>query len=137
MLQIKKRSDSRKAWRFMATICFYQDSRHDAPLSWIRKILGIGYLSKRNDGMTELRINGFLQIRDILKILLPYIQFKKIQAEALLKACSLLAKKSLIDFTPEEKQKLLNWILIIQSNNYASRTKTNKEILEKVLDLTP
>ncbi|OGF62343.1 hypothetical protein A2662_01055 [Candidatus Giovannonibacteria bacterium RIFCSPHIGHO2_01_FULL_45_33] len=137
MLQIKKRSDSKKGWRFMSTICFYQDSRHDKPLSWIKKILGIGYLSKRNDGMTELRINGYRQIHDILKILLPFIQFKRVQAEALLKASALLAKKSLVGFSLEERQKLLNWILIIQSNNYASRTKTTKEILEKVLDLTP
>ena len=137
MLQIKKRSDSKRGWRFMATICFYQDSRHDAPLSWIRKCLGIGYLSRRNDGMTELRINGYRQIHGILKILLPFIQFKKNQAEALLKASALLAKKSLVEFSLEERQKLLNWILIIQSNNYASRTKTTKEVLQKVLDLTP
>ena len=137
MLQIKKRSDSKKGWRFMSTICFYQDSRHDTPLLWIRKRLGIGYLSKRNDGMTELRINGYRQIRDILKILLPFIQFKKNQANALLKASALLAKKSLIKFSLEERQKLLEWILIIQSNNYASRTKMTKEILQKVLDLTP
>lgn len=121
----------------MSTICFYQDSRHDTPLSWIRNRLGIGYLSRRNDGMTELRINGYQQIQDILKVLLPFIQFKKNQAEALFAASALLAKKSLASFSLEERQKLLNWILIIQSNNYASRTKTTKEILEKVLDLTP
>lgn len=137
MLQIKKRNDSKKGWRFMSTICFYQDSRHDAPLSWIRKRLGIGYLSKRNDGMTELRINGYSQIRDILKVLLPFIQFKKNQAEALFEASALLAKKSLDSFSCGDKQKLLNWILIIQSNNYASRTKMTKEILQKVLNLTP
>lgn len=137
MLQIKKRSDSKKGWRFMSTICFYQDSRHDTPLSWIRKRLGIGYLSRRNDGMTELRINGYLQIRDILKVLLPFIQFKKNQAKALLKASALLARKALIEFSLKERQKLLSWILIIQSNNYASRTKMTKEILQKVLDLTP
>lgn len=137
MLQIKKRSDSKKGWRFMSTICFYQDSRHDAPLLWIKKILGIGYLSKRNDGMTELRINGYQRIRDILEILLPFIRFKKKQAEALFKVSALLAKKSLIEFSREERQKLLDCILIIQSNNYASRTKTTKEVLQKVLDLTP
>ena len=107
------------------------------PLSWIRKCLGIGYLSKRNDGITELRINGYRQVRDILKVLLPFIQFKKNQAEALLKATSLLAKKDIVEFTISERRQLLNWMLIIQSNNYASRTKTTKEILEKVLDLTP
>ena len=83
MLQIKRRKDGKKKWRFMCTICFYQDSRHEKSLYWIKKILGIGYLSKRNDGMTELRINGFKQVRDILKDLIPFIKFKKDQASAL------------------------------------------------------
>ena len=58
----------------MLTICFYQDSRHDKALFWIRRILQVGYISKRNDGMTELRINGYEQIRKIIKDLLPYIE---------------------------------------------------------------
>ena len=67
----------------MATICFYQDSRHELPLAWIRSVLGIGYLSKRNDGMSELRINGFAQVRYILAKLMPFIRFKKEQAKAM------------------------------------------------------
>ena len=42
-----------------------------------REDSSIGYISKRNDGMTELRINGFTQVRDILETLLPYIQFQE------------------------------------------------------------
>jgi len=37
MLQIKKRKDGKLKRRFMATVCFYQDSRHEKPLSWILK----------------------------------------------------------------------------------------------------
>ena len=92
MLQLKKRSDSKRAIRFMATICFYQDTRHEKALYWIKEVLGIGYISKRNDGMTELRINGYKQIRDILKSLLPYIRFKKLQTRALLKPCETLSE---------------------------------------------
>ena len=116
MLQIKKRRDGKKKWRFMATICFYQDSRHDEPLSWIRKILGIGYLSKRNDGMSELRINGFKQIRNILEKLLPFIKFKREQAKAMYCAVDILTKdskqsfKKLIDCIF-----LLNWLNLFLS----------------------
>lgn len=46
MLQLKKRSDSPRGYRFMATICLYQDTRHDAPLYWMREVFGIGYISK-------------------------------------------------------------------------------------------
>lgn len=66
MLQLKKRQDTKRGHRFMATICLYQDTRHDEMLFWMRNILGIGYISKRNDSMTELRINGFLRIRSLL-----------------------------------------------------------------------
>ena len=77
MLQIKKRKDGRLKRRFMCTVCFYQDSRHEKSLYWIKKVLGIGYISKRNDGMTELRINGFKQVKNILQKLRPFIKFKK------------------------------------------------------------
>ena len=57
MLQLKLRSDSNQGVRFMATICFYQDTRHEHPLLWMQEILECGYLSRRRDGMTELEIN--------------------------------------------------------------------------------
>jgi hypothetical protein len=45
MFQIKKRHDTKRGWRFMSTICFYQDTRHEKPFFWFRKKLGIGYIS--------------------------------------------------------------------------------------------
>jgi hypothetical protein len=131
MLQIKKRRDGKKKWRFMATICFYQDSRHDIPLSWIRKVLGIGYISKRNDGMSELRINGFKQIRNILKKLMPFIKFKKEQAKAMYWATDMLAQNN------QPLKKLIDCILKIQEHNYAAKRKKTKEELYSLLDLTP
>ena len=119
----------------MATICFYQDSRHDRPLGWIRKVLGIGYISQRNDGMTELRINGFNQIRRILPNLLPFIRFKTVQAKTLLKAVDLLSKKIFLD--KKDLLRLIDYTLIIQGSNYASRVKKTKQDLLKILSLTP
>jgi LAGLIDADG endonuclease len=96
MLQLKKRTDTKLGWRFMVTICLYQDSRHEEPLMWIQQVLGIGYTSRRNDGMTELRINGFQQVRDILVELRPYLRFKQIQAAMLLAAAELLSNTKLV-----------------------------------------
>lgn len=90
MLQVKKRSDTKRGYRFMATICLYQDSRHEKPLYWIRNTLGIGYVSIRNDGISELRINGFKRVREILEELSPYIQFKKVQTESMIRSCRIL-----------------------------------------------
>ena len=137
MLQIKKRKDGKLKRRFMCTICFYQDSRHEKPLNWIRKILGIGFISRRNDGMSELRINGFAQTRNILRALLPFIRFKKDQAHALYKAADLLGKERSRHLTRSQLLRMVKYILTIQNNNYVTSKKKTKDELLKVLDLTP
>jgi len=136
MLQIKKRSDTKYGLRIMATICLYQDTRHEKPLIWMRNILGIGYISRRNDGISELRINGFSQIEKILLELKPHIKFKKLQTQALIKACSILSKTKITQLNQREKRKILEYIWIIQQENYSSRKRSKKD-LKKLLDLTP
>jgi len=137
MLQLKKRSDSKRGIRFMATICFYQDARHDKTLYWIQEVLGIGYLSKRNDGMTELRINGYEQVRNILKALTPYIRFKKLQAHALIQACEVLSSTKFNELTKKQLMKLVDIILVIQGENYVTKKKKSKSELYVILGLTP
>jgi hypothetical protein len=121
----------------MATICFYQDTRHEKPLKWIRKVLGIGYLSRRKDGMSELRINGFKQVREILSYLLPFIRFKKFQAKALREACEILAKGTLKTLDTRALRRLVSLILVIQRENYATKNKKTKDELLLKVGLTP
>lgn len=137
MLQIKKRSDTKRGWRIMATICFYQDSRHEAPLYWIQKKLGIGYISQRNDGITELRVNGFETVRTILNKLIPYIRFKKLQAAAIWQACNILTEKDLRFLTQSDREKLFRCLMIVQENNYITHRKKSAKELRLVVGLTP
>ena len=136
MLQIKKRSDTTRGYRFMATICFYQDSRHDMTLYWIQDTLGIGYVSKRNDAMTEVRINGFAQVKLVLQALRPYIRFKSIQTKAMIAACGILEKGS-NKLTKQDIFQVVDLILIIQNENYKAHRKKSKEEILALLDLTP
>ena len=136
MIQLKRRSESKiKTRRVMLTICFYQDSRHEKPLHWIKEVLGIGYISHRNDGMTELRINGHKQVLEILRMLKPFLKFKEKQAAAIINSAQLLlgvgSDKTIM------KEKLVDNILIVQSENYATRRKRSKEELRSILGLTP
>jgi hypothetical protein len=136
MLQIKKRSDTKRGYRFMATICFYQDSRHDKPLYQIQQVLEAGYISKRNDSISELRINGFNKVQSVLSELRPFILFKSVQADAMLKACEILNT----DINKLSKRQLLdvvNLILVIQNENYSAHRKKSKEEFLKILGLTP
>ena len=121
----------------MATICLYQDSRHDAPLSRIRKEIQGGYVSKRNDGMTELRVNGFSQVRKTLQALLPYLRFKQKQAKLLIKACTMLEKQTLRTMTKEYMRNIVQLLLLIQQENYRSTKRKTKEELYRIFDLTP
>lgn len=137
MLQIKKRKDGRTGLRFMSTICFYQDTRHAKDLNWIKEVLGIGYISKRNDGMSELRINGYDSVKNILEFLSPYLRFKKIQAKALLQACSILSGKKFKMLSKKDLIKIVDLILIIQHENYITKKKKTKTEFLKILGLTP
>jgi hypothetical protein len=137
MLQIKRRKDGRLKRRFMLTICFYQDSRHEKPLYWIRDVLGIGYISKRNDGMTELRINGYDRVHEILAMLLPYLRFKKKQAMAMKQAADLLTQNGRDVLSESNLRKLATYVDIVQRANYVTKRKKTKSDLLKILGLTP
>ena len=87
--------------------------------------------------MSELRINGFLQVREIMRQLVPYIRFKKVQAQALLKAAELLSRKPARQLSRQELRKLVALMVIIQSDNYATKSKKTREELLRMLGLTP
>ena len=137
MLQIKKRADGKSKIRFMATICFYQDTRHQKDLLWIQKVLSKGFLSKRNDGMSELRINGYATVGEILKKLIPNIRFKKIQAKALFESCTILSKTKFSMLDRKQLTKLVDLILVIQNENYVTKKKRTRSELFQILGLTP
>jgi hypothetical protein len=137
MLQVKKRSDTKLGIRFMATICLYQDTRHEKDLYWMRDVFNIGYVSKRKDGMSELRINGYKTVLDTLQDLQPFIRFKKIQTQALIKACRILKDTSISSLTKKQLKELVDLIFIIKNQNYSSQSTLSKEELNKRLGLTP
>ena len=138
MLQLKKRVDTKRKVRFMATICLYQDTRHDKNLYWIQNVLGIGYVSRRNDGISELRINGFGKVGEILLLLKPYVRFKKVQTKALLRACEILSsERGLNKLSSKQLKELVGLVLVIQNENYKSSRKKTKKELYRLLDLTP
>ena len=137
MLQIKNRKDGKTKIRFMSTICFYQDTRHEKDLFWIRKVLGKGYFHQRNDGMSELRINGYETVKDILEMLEPFIRFKQIQTKALIEACTILSSKRFKLLDDVQRVKLVDLVLVIQKENYVTKKKKTRDELLQILGLTP
>jgi len=138
MLQIKRRTDYRSKHRMMAVICFYQNSRHDKSLLWIRKTLNAGYVSRRNDGITELRINGFSKCLAVLIKLRPFIRIKKIQCSQLIKACALLeGTLGRRELSKAKRRYLANCVIAIQRANYSSHWRKSEAEILQLLGLTP
>jgi hypothetical protein len=84
-----------------------------------------------------LRINGFAQVGNIVKILLPFIKFKKEQAKMLYKACKLLSSKPLRSLTTVELRRLVGCMVSIQGENYVAKRKKSEKELLIALGLTP
>jgi len=123
MIQLKNRRNNPRGWRLMFTICFYQDSRHEKPLFWIRRILGIGYISRRKDGITELRINGYQRIRKILEDLEPFIKFKKAQTRIFLKILKLISDKNFVKLGRRKRLRIADMIYESRQLTYQSGWK--------------
>jgi hypothetical protein len=97
MLQLKKRPDMRWHFRVKTVVVFYQDSRYMTDLTQFKLWFGAGYVYRRNDRISEYRVEGFAQVKRLLVLLLPYLRFKKKQAEIMLQAILILETKYGID----------------------------------------
>lgn len=91
-LQFQPRHDVKLKFRIRAIISIAQKTRQAEELGWIKKKLGIGYIYHRNDDITELKIEGFEQVKRILTLLNPYVRFKRKQVSLVLEALELLNK---------------------------------------------
>ena len=114
MLQLHRRQSGKEIFRVKTVICFYQDFSHLQEIEWIRHTLGCGYVYTRNDHISELRIEGFEKVLNILKLLSPYLRFKRKQASLLLELIPKLQQKLIT------KHDVVWWIQQMRENNYFS-----------------
>jgi hypothetical protein len=122
MLQLRRRKGMKFLFRVKAVVVIYQDSKYSFVLEELRKILSVGYVYERNDGMSELRIEGFSSVEILLKALNPFIRFKKRQVLAMLQALQLLR---------DHPNSLETFLIIcelsdvISDANYSSKNRKN------------
>jgi LAGLIDADG DNA endonuclease family protein len=118
MAQVKTSRDRMRDWRPMVTMCFYQDARHRKNLERIRNMLGIGYVTDRNDHMTELRIQGYSAVRRILSQMRPYLLFKRQQTSLVLKMLATLEGKRVNLLPRPARAHIADYIIGIRNANY-------------------
>ena len=87
--------------------------------------------------MTELRINGFSQVRETLEVLQSHLRFKKKQAKLLIQACKMLERDTLRTMKSKDIRQIVDLLLLIQNENYMSKRRKTKEELHQILGLTP
>src|SRR3989344_3971397 len=122
MLQMHRREAGKETFRVKTVICFYQDSRHIDKIEWIQKVLGCGYIYTRRDRISELRIEGFQRVFEVLTSLKPYLRFKKKQVSLMLKIIPKLQQKLLL------KKETVIWIKKMQELNYFSSQRNVLEV---------
>ena len=100
MLQIRPRQGMKFLFRVKTVVVIYQDTKQKDIVEQLWKLIGAGYFYHRNDHISEIRIEGFKQVKLFLTLLKPYLLLKKKQADLMLRAISLAEKKgySIQDF---------------------------------------
>ena len=126
MLQIKPREDCRYGFRLYSTVCLYQDISQQSALEWIADQIQVGYISKRNDGMLEYRIDGYERVENLLEAVKPYIKFKKPQIDLMLSALKELKQEQ----TPEQFLRICKLADGISEANYRSNRKYSAAFVE-------
>ena len=116
MLQLRKNLNG-NIIRIKTVICLYQDFKYKEELKWMQKLLG-GYVYTRNDHMSELRIEGFAKVLEVLELLKPFWRFKRRQASLLIKLIPRLQQKTV------DKHSVAEWIKKMREYNYYSSQRT-------------
>lgn len=120
-IQLQPRKNSKLGYRIRTVVSFAQKNEHNEGLYWIKDKLKIGYIYSRNDGMDELKIEGFESCTRVLNYLKPYVQFKKEQVKLVLKALSILKEKpnAILEISEiSDKISKINYATTKKKHNY-------------------
>ena len=132
MAQFKNRNDTPRGWRILPGIRFYQDTRNEKTLFWVKNKIEMGHIYRRKDGMTELRLEGWKQVLVLLENIKPYARFKKNRVDLLLKIAKLVNDKKVEDLTIKEKDKIADLIWKLKEANYQSGSKKFSKSREEI-----
>ena len=77
MAQLVRRKGYIYGYQIRTSIVFYQKSRNQKILHWLKSQLKSAYIRHRNDDMAEYAIVGLKEVSSILQTLRPYLRLKK------------------------------------------------------------
>ena len=112
-----------------------QKTKRKHILLQLQKILGVGIVRDRGDGMSDLTLNGFDLVGPFLTQLVPYMRLKKRQANIALK---IIEQHPLVRRNPIKFLELC--VLadqIAAANDSKNRTHASQSVLQKFKSLYP
>jgi hypothetical protein len=125
MAQLIRRKDYIFGYQIRTSIVFYQRSKNQKILQWLKSKLKIGYIRNRNDEMAEYTIVGLKEVSLILRMLLPYLRLKKYLANGVIRIIKAYPKH----MTPEKLLYLSKLVDDTAKFNYSKkRTNTSKAV---------
>lgn len=129
MYQLIRRKDYKYGFEIRASIVFYQKTLHRWHLEELKKLLKVGYLRDRKDGLTEYTIVGLEPTIKILKMLKPYCRLKKEHIKLAEKIDRLVKGK----FNLKRFIKASELVDQFQKLNYSKKRKNTSKLLKEFL----
>ncbi|MFH1959251.1 MAG: LAGLIDADG family homing endonuclease [Patescibacteria group bacterium] len=120
MIQLRPRKEMRFLFRPKTIVVFYQNSKNHEILKDLQQIIQAGYVYKRNDCMSELRVEGHQRVYELLRKLYKYLRFKHKRADLMLKALKILMKRR---YSLDEFLTVCDLADQISNLNYTSRAR--------------
>ena len=128
-IRLKPNRTYKFGFQIAPSIVFYQSQKQLRCIKNIYKLLGVGYIRKRKDGIIEYIIGDIESMLYIIDQLIPYLRLKKKQA-VLFKR--ILRQKACVD-NPRKFLLLAKEIDKFEKLNYSKKRKQNSKMVEKFL----
>ncbi len=130
--QIIRRNDYILKFQIRVSITFFQKTKRYWFLMKLHKQLGYGTLRKRPDNMSEYTIVGISSVKNLLELILPYVELKKPQAKLLIEIINNMPK---VKKDPQAFLKLCEKVDKFEHLNDSKKRQINCEIVRSELGL--
>ena len=119
IFQLVRRKDYVYGFQIRASVCFYQSTRHRAGLEWLKQQLGCGYIRNRAGSMSDYTIVGWSAVKRVLRLVQPFVIFKREQVDRALDIMSRFDDK----LSPQEFLETAQVIDAFATLNYSKRKR--------------
>ena len=129
--QIVRRDDYRLKFQIRFSITFFQKTSRHWFLLQLQKQIGYGTVRKRPDGVSEYALVGSSQVKNLLIVLLPYLQLKQRQAKLVIQIIDTLSKSQ----DPQAFVKLCEMVDTIADLNDSKKRTIRASVVRSKLGL--